>query len=260
LLLTRLISAAIMAPVAIAAAWYGNWPFIALVTVAGIALAWEWTRLTLGRMAPSGRILMAGAALLPLAGWLEPLRGVGLVVLTTILAALPPVPAGKRRFWAPLGALYILLPQFALIVIREQGRWLLLWVMFLVWATDSGAYFAGRAIGGPKLAPKISPKKTWAGLLGGMLAAALVGWAMRNGEGTHALHLAILSALLAVVAQAGDLAESALKRYFGVKDSSQLIPGHGGVFDRLDGLLAVAPVAAALTLIWPGGWDIFNGW
>jgi len=249
-----------MAPVAFAAAWFGNWPFIALVTAAGIALAWEWTRITFGQMTPSGRILMVAAALLPLAGWLEPMRGVALAGLGVILAALPPVPEGRSRFWAPLGAIYILLPQFALIVIREQGRWLLLWVLFLVWATDSGAYFAGRLIGGPKLAPKVSPKKTWAGLAGGMVAAALVGWSIRNGEGVAAWHLALISALLAVVAQAGDLAESALKRYFGVKDSSQLIPGHGGVFDRLDGLLAVAPVVAAMTLLWPGGWDIFNGW
>jgi phosphatidate cytidylyltransferase len=257
LLRTRILSALVLAPVAILAAWYGNWPFIALVTLAGVALAWEWTRLTQGAFTAGGRILMAGAALLPLAGWIEPWRGVALIALTCVLAGLPPA---RSRRWMPLGALYIMLPQFALIVIREQGRWLLLWVLFLVWATDSGAYFAGRLIGGPKLAPRISPKKTWAGLAGGMLCAALVGWAMRNGAMPGALHLAALSAGFAVLAQAGDLAESGLKRYFGVKDSSQLIPGHGGVFDRLDGLLAVAPAVAAMTLLWPGGWDIFNGW
>jgi phosphatidate cytidylyltransferase len=148
----------------------------------------------------------------------------------------------------------------ALITIREQGRGPLLWVLFLVWATDSGAYFAGRAIGGPKLAPRISPKKTWAGLAGGMLAAALVGWAMQNGVMPGAWRLAAASAALAVVAQAGDLAESGLKRYFGVKDSSQLIPGHGGVLDRLDGLLAVAPAVAVLALISPNGWNDIYGW
>jgi phosphatidate cytidylyltransferase len=260
LLKQRILSALLLAPIAIAAAWYGNWPFLALATLAGIALAWEWSRLCYGRFTAGGRILAAGAGLLPLTVWLEPKRGLALIGVTLVVSCLPPVPQGRSRWWLALGSVYILLPQLALIAIREQGRWLLLWTLFLVWATDSGAYFAGRLIGGPKLAPSISPKKTWAGLAGGMAAAALVGWAVRQGQMPGALHLAALSAGMAVLAQAGDLAESGLKRHFGVKDTSQLIPGHGGVFDRLDGLLAVAPAVAALALLWPGGWDIINGW
>lgn len=249
-----------MIPVALGAAWSGNWAFVALMTAAGIALGWEWSKLCLGKFTAGGRILAAGAGLLPLAGWLNPVQGLLLIAATALLATVPPVPEGRKRFWMPLGAVYIMLPQLALITIREQGRGPLLWVLFLVWATDSGAYFAGRAIGGPKLAPRISPKKTWAGLVGGMVCAALVGWAMKNGVAPGAWRLAAASAALAVVAQAGDLAESGLKRYFGVKDSSQLIPGHGGVLDRLDGLLAVAPAVAALALISPDGWNEIYGW
>jgi phosphatidate cytidylyltransferase len=260
MLKTRILSALVMIPVALGAAWYGNWAWVALMTVAGVALAWEWARITQGSFTIGGRILAAGAVLMPLTGWLNPLQGLLLILGTAVLAALPPVPAGRRRLWMPLGAVYIMLPQLALITIREQGRGPLLWVLFLVWATDSGAYFAGRAIGGPKLAPRISPKKTWAGLVGGMLAAGLVGWAMKDGVAPAAWRLAAISAVLAVVAQAGDLAESGLKRYFGVKDSSQLIPGHGGVLDRLDGLLAVAPAVAALAFVAPGGWNEIYGW
>jgi phosphatidate cytidylyltransferase len=260
LLKTRILSALVMIPVALGAAWWGNWAFVALMTAAGIALGWEWSKLCLGSFTAGGRIFAVGAGLLPLAGWLNPLQGLLLIAATALLAGLPPVPEGRRRFWMPLGAVYIMLPQLALITIREQGRGPLLWVLFLVWATDSGAYFAGRAIGGPKLAPRISPKKTWAGLVGGMICAALVGWAMKNGVMPGAWRLAAASAALAVVAQAGDLAESGLKRYFGVKDSSQLIPGHGGVLDRLDGLLAVAPAVAALALLSPGGWNEIYGW
>ena len=248
-----------MAPVAILAAWYGGIYFVALATLAGVGMAWEWTRLTQGAVTAGGGILMLGAALVPVTGWGDPMRGAALIVAIGALSCLPPVRA-RPRWWMGAGALYIMLPQLALIVIREQGRWLLLWVLFLVWATDSAAYFAGRLIGGPKLAPRLSPKKTWAGLAGGMLGAAMVGWFLRQGAMPGALHLAALSAGFAVLAQAGDLAESGLKRYFGVKDSSRLIPGHGGVLDRLDGLLAVAPAVAAMTLLWPGGWDIFNGW
>ena len=202
----RVLSALVMAPVALAAAWYGSYAFLALVTLAGIALAWEWTRLCYGGFIPGGRVLMVAAALLPVIAWLEPVRGMILIAASILLVCLPPVPDGKRRGWMALGAVYILLPQLALIAIREQGRMLLLWTLFLVWATDSGAYFAGRLIGGPKLAPRLSPKKTWAGLAGGMAMAAAVGWAMRQGEMSNAAHLALLSAGLAVLAQAGDLA------------------------------------------------------
>jgi phosphatidate cytidylyltransferase len=132
----------------------------------------------------------------------------------------------------------------------HTGRATLFWVLAVVWATDIGAYVVGRALGGPRLAPRWSPHKTWAGLAGGVVCAALTGWATAAWlETSPALAVALVSAGLAVIEQFGDLAESVAKRRFGVKDSSGLIPGHGGLLDRLDGLLAVIPVVALLTLI-----------
>jgi phosphatidate cytidylyltransferase len=142
----------------------------------------------------------------------------------------------------------------------QGGLAAILWLMASVWATDTGAYFAGRLIGGPKLAPRLSPNKTWAGLTGAMVAAALVGWAaaLLVPQGPPARVLAAAGAGLAIVAQAGDLLESWIKRHFGAKDSSRLIPGHGGLFDRVDGLLTAAVALAAfqwstggLMLSWP---------
>ena len=131
-----------------------------------------------------------------------------------------------------------------------DGRPTLLWLLAVVWATDIGAYAVGRTLGGPRLAPRWSPRKTWAGLVGGVLCAALAGWATAAWLGiSAALPLVLLSAGLAIVEQFGDLAESLAKRRFGVKDTSGLIPGHGGLLDRLDGLLAVVPAVALLTVI-----------
>jgi phosphatidate cytidylyltransferase len=155
--------------------------------------------------------------------------------------------------WTALGALWVALPCVSLLWLAgegQTGRATLLWVLAVVWATDIGAYTIGKRLGGPRLAPRWSPRKTWAGLGGGMLCAASTGWATAGWLGVSpALPLVVVSAGLAIVEQFGDLAESAAKRRFGVKDSSGLIPGHGGLLDRLDGLLAVIPVVALLTLI-----------
>ena len=140
--------------------------------------------------------------------------------------------------------LYAIPPAIALIFVREQaerGLLLTLWTLAIVWATDIGAYFAGRAIGGPKLAPRLSPNKTWAGLIGGMIAAAVVG-ALIAWQGDLPAFCWITGGGLAVAAQMGDLFESWLKRRSGVKDSGKLLPGHGGVLDRLDGVVPVAVV------------------
>jgi phosphatidate cytidylyltransferase len=130
------------------------------------------------------------------------------------------------------------------------GRATLLWVLAVVWATDIGAYVSGKMLGGPRLAPRWSPRKTWAGLAGGTVCAALSGWATAVWLGiSPAFPVVLISAALAIVEQFGDLAQSIAKRRFGVKDSSGLIPGHGGLLDRLDGLLAVIPVVALMTLV-----------
>ena len=134
---------------------------------------------------------------------------------------------------------------------------MLLWMLAVVWATDIGAYAAGRTLGGPRLAPRWSPRKTWAGLIGGIFCAALAGWAAaRLLELPSALPLVLVSAGLAIIGQFGDLAELMAKRRFGVKDTSGLIPGHGGLLDRLDGLLAVIPAVALLTVI--GGGSVLS--
>jgi len=155
--------------------------------------------------------------------------------------------------WMVAGFGYALIPALALLWIRERGEHkleLLLWVFIVTWATDIGAYFAGRTIGGPKLAPAISPNKTWAGLAGGMIAAGLLGGAWVVALGLPRL-LLLLAPLFAIGAQLGDLFESGLKRRAGVKDSGTWLPGHGGLLDRLDGLVPVAMLTAGFMLV---GW------
>lgn len=161
--------------------------------------------------------------------------------------------AGWGFGWKAAGFIYALLPALSLLWIRDRaphGLELLLWIFIVTWTTDIGAYFAGRAIGGPKLAPKISPNKTIAGLFGGMVSAALAGYAWAELTSLSAV-LFWLAPLLSLAAQAGDLFESWMKRKAGVKDSGNWLPGHGGALDRLDGLVVVATLTAALQI---GGW------
>jgi len=158
----------------------------------------------------------------------------------------------RRRTMAG-GFLYIALPAFALLVLSWVWFWIIFWVMIVTWATDICAYFAGRSIGGPKLAPKLSPNKTWAGLIGGMAGAALFGYAAATYLDLGA-PFTFIGAPMGALAQSGDLYESWLKRRAGVKDSGSLLPGHGGVLDRLDGLLPVAFVTFLILAagLWPG--------
>ena len=158
--------------------------------------------------------------------------------------------AGWGIGWQVAGFLYALVPALALLWIRDrapQGLELLLWVFIVTWSTDIGAFFAGRAIGGPRLSPSISPNKTIAGLVGGMLSAALAGYAWAELTSLSAA-LFVLAPVFAVAAQAGDLFESGLKRRAGVKDSGSWLPGHGGALDRLDGLVVVATLTATAQL------------
>jgi len=160
---------------------------------------------------------------------------------------------GDVAHWLALGALWVALPCVLLLWLAGTdgaGRVTLLWIFAVVWSTDIGAYAIGRGVGGPRLAPHWSPGKTWAGLIGGTGCAALAGLGTARVLGISAvLPLVLMSAGLAIVEQFGDLAESVAKRRFGVKDTSGLIPGHGGLLDRLDGLLAVIPAVALLALI-----------
>jgi phosphatidate cytidylyltransferase len=169
------------------------------------------------------------------------------VLIGTILTGL--LSFGRHGFLSSAGVVFTALPGIALLWLRRDeplGVQAVFFIIGAVVATDVGAYFSGRLLGGPKLWPQISPNKTWAGLLGGVTAAALVGAAVaRWVPGASLLHLMAAGAGLAVAAQAGDLAESALKRRFGTKDASALIPGHGGFMDRVDGLSTAAMIAAA---------------
>lgn len=210
----RIISAAILAPLVLAIIGCGGLVFNALIIAAAIIMAFEWHDMTV----------------------------VNAHGQTT----------HQEKYWQGAGILYILLPCISLIALRERdhGLTIILWMLAVVWATDIAAYFAGRSIGGPKLAPGISPNKTWAGLIGGIVAASLAGFiAALLVSSPNTGWIIVLSGLLAVVAQAGDLLESSLKRYFGIKDSGTIIPGHGGLLDRVDGVMTTAPIVGLIVLL-----------
>jgi phosphatidate cytidylyltransferase len=247
----------VLAPIAVAAAWFGS-PWLPIVTaVAAAGMAWEWARLCRGGgVGVSGAVLVLAVVLAVVTA-----ATAGVVAAVVVCGIGVPVVlwtgSGERDREPQLlafGALWVGLPCVLLLWLAEgAGRHTLLWIFAVVWATDIGAYVVGRQLGGPRLAPRWSPRKTWAGLIGGAGCAALAGWATARLLGVSpVLPLVTVSAGLAIVGQFGDLAESVAKRRFGVKDSSGLIPGHGGLLDRLDGLLAVVPAVALLTLIGGG--------
>lgn len=255
----RVVSAVVLAPLVLLAL-YAGWPYAdALLVVAGTIMAWETARMLAPRRSRGLEWLTPGciALALTLVVFGQPAGGFALVVVAALALA-----AGLRTAnGILLGSFLVYLTTgcLAFIWLRQLPEFGLAAIAVLlasVWATDIGAYFTGRSLGGPKLAPRLSPKKTWSGLLGGMVgagvAAGLVAWGLPgteqvlNGAGSPAF--VALGAALAVISQAGDLLESALKRYAGVKDASNLIPGHGGVLDRADGLLSASPALALV--IW----------
>jgi phosphatidate cytidylyltransferase len=255
-LLLRVASAAVLGPLVLGAVWLGGMWLLALVLLGAAVMAWEWAGLATG-----GRFGAVGALTIATALGAAALAGLGAGAGRALLAAAAgailvlAAAAGSRRA-EPLrtagGALWLTLGSIAFLALGGlpvAGRATLLWLLFVVWTNDITAYACGRAIGGPKLAPSISPNKTWAGFFGGVLGAGLVGGlaSRLSGEGSP-VALMLTSLLLGVAAQLGDLAESSAKRHFGVKDSSRLIPGHGGLLDRVDGLLAASVLAGAVTL------------
>lgn len=207
----RILSATLLAALLLVDLWLGSWWFLALLIVGGVLVFREYARL--------------------------------------VFAMTPQTLA--RAVWLIGGVIYIGLALHGLWRVRavDEGLYLAVWLFFVVWATDVGGYLFGRLIGGPKVAPAISPSKTWAGVIGGIICASVIMFAFRRfsgwpegagGVGGVALLSVGLGALFAVLAQAGDFFESWMKRRAGVKDSGSLIPGHGGLFDRIDGLLPVA--------------------
>ncbi len=242
--------------VAIAAIWLGGLAFSLLVALGVCLILWEWGAMhnsPAGWRLPGLLLLLAITAQAHLGQPQHALALLAIVAALTLIAArLAKLPAGRRL---TAGLLYAGLPAIALITLRSNpnGFHLVLWTMGIVWATDIFAYFAGRAIGGPKLWPALSPNKTWAGLIGGMAGAAIVAaiyghfaafpqrWPL----------LLLIGAGLAAVAQSGDLFESWLKRRAGVKDSGRILASHGGVMDRVDGLIPVAILVALWAALQP---------
>jgi len=245
-LLMRVAAALVMAPVAIGAAYAGGWWWITLVTLATIGLYVEWLAVV-GAARNKGAVI-AGVGALTLSGWglafdrIEAsllMLAIGLVNVGAL--------SGQLRRWTIAGFLYAAIAQLASIVVRldqAQGLAALILVLLVVWATDIGGYFAGRAIGGPKLWLRVSPKKTWAGALGGFAASLVVAAGFAALGFGKIWPMLLLAAVLSIASQFGDLFESAVKRHFGVKDSSHIIPGHGGLMDRLDGFVAAIALAA----------------
>jgi phosphatidate cytidylyltransferase len=252
----RVGSALVLAPLAIATAYLGGWPFALFWGVAAVGVLWEWTSL----VAPGDQrsVLLAGGAALALTIALAASGHVlaALIVLAMGALAAAALAVAERRAWVAGGIPYAGALAIAPIVLRsdgEEGFLALIFLFAVVWMTDIGAYFVGRAVGGPKLMPQVSPKKTWAGTLGGLLAAVAVAIAVAKLASLTAwFAFAMLAVVLSLSAQAGDLFESFLKRRFGAKDSSHLIPGHGGLMDRLDGFVT-ASLAAVLIGLARGG-------
>ena len=235
-----------LAPAAIAIAYAGGWLWIGLVTMAAIGLYVEW--LMIVGAARECRVIATGVAALVVAGFCLAFGRIdaALVVLVLGLVAVALLSAGAARLDRG-GFCYAAAAEIASVLVRLDQVWgfvALILVLLVVWVTDIGGYFAGRGIGGPKLWPRVSPKKTWAGAIGGFAVSLgrcrrICGLRFRQCRAAAAA-----GAVLSIASQLGDLFESAVKRRFGVKDSSQIIPGHGGLLDRLDGFVAAIVLAA----------------
>ena len=255
-LLMRVIAALVLAPLAIAIAYIGGWLWTALVTSAAIGLYVEW--LTIVGAARQMRVVASGVVALAIAGMCLAAGRidascVALVLGLAAVALLSP----ERRHWNAAGFGYAAAAEIASVLVRldqTYGFVALILILLVVWATDIGGYFAGRGIGGPKLWPRVSPKKTWAGAIGGFAASLVVALGFAAFGLGKTGPILLLGAVLSIASQFGDLFESAVKRRFGVKDSSHIIPGHGGLLDRLDGFVAAVVMAAILGFL-RGGVD-----
>jgi phosphatidate cytidylyltransferase len=250
----RVISALVMLPLAIAAVWVGGIAFSVLLGVAAAAMCWELSSLCGEKWSPVTLLAMGVGAVAPILASVVGFDIAAIVVGAGTLAILIfcLVRRSANTVILLTGVPYIVLGIAAAVWLRglpDTGLLTLLWLIGVVVATDVGAYFTGRAIGGPKLAPIISPNKTWSGLAGGAMLAGCVGLFVGVGSSEAAPGaVTAASVILAVVSQMGDLLESAVKRHFGVKDASTLIPGHGGFLDRFDGYLTVMPAAALMSV------------
>jgi phosphatidate cytidylyltransferase len=262
----RIVSAIILAPLVLGCVCLGGWVFSVLCAAAAAGVLWEWTRLVVGDA--DARVLLPGlaalAAALLLAGFGEPGAAAGMIVIGAVLAggvvAAWPLrfPARNPPLWAAAGVIYAGTAFIGPALLRRDpalGLTAVLFVALSVWGTDIFAYGTGRAIGGPLLWPQVSPNKTWAGAVGGLIGGVVAGTLVAYASGIERLAmLGLIASMLSILTQAGDLFESAVKRRFGAKDTGGLIPGHGGLMDRLDGFL-VAALAALLIGVLRQGTD-----
>ncbi len=257
-LLLRVVSAAVLAPLALVAAYIGGLPFALFWGIAALVVLWEWMTLVVG---PNYRLLVlscaAAIAVADFLAWLgRPVTALFMVGLGALAGAI--FAPSERRLWVIAGAGYAGGMVLAPVFLRADagfGFAAILLVFAIVWTTDVLGYFAGRAFGGPKLWPAVSPKKTWSGAIAGTVGAVVVALLVAAQFGSFdRIAIIAVALLLSIMAQAGDLFESWVKRRFDAKDSSHIIPGHGGVMDRLDGFWAAAVVGCVVGLL-RGGFD-----
>jgi phosphatidate cytidylyltransferase len=249
-LLKRIISALVMLPIAIFIILSGGVPFFILISLLTILVLSEWNGICENKPISLlfGVQALCGVLLMYQIYWGSPYIEISIASSLVSIIAVSYIVKAKVR-WALMGFLYAVIPSISFFLIHQQsGGLVVLWMMIVIWSMDTGAYFAGKNIGGPKMAPKISPNKTWSGLIGGTLTAMALGWVyvffVKDNNiplFDNVTILLFLSGFFAILSQIGDLAESAVKRHFSIKDSGSLIPGHGGIMDRIDGVLFVAP-------------------
>jgi phosphatidate cytidylyltransferase len=263
-------SALVLAPIVLGAVWLGGAAFLGLLIIVGPLMALEWARLA----APDGAawreqvtLTIGVIAYLLTLGLGDSGLALSLLLTTCGLTLAMSIWRGTPLIRPIVGFAYVGGAVAAFAWLRgdtDIGRLTIIWLLGVVWATDIGAYFVGRTIGGPKMAPKLSPNKTWSGLIGGMVSAAFVGILVFLFAGlesvavtvTSVVALSIFAALVALLSQAGDVFESSMKRQAGVKDSGTIIPGHGGILDRVDGLMFAATFVALVIV----ATHYFVGW
>jgi phosphatidate cytidylyltransferase len=249
----RIASAVVLGALALAAVIASPWTFAALVIASGVTVAWEWGRLVRGTSF-DGIAMIQAAAVAAIAAFLNLSRpDLALVAAAAALIGTGALGLSSRNTlgWSLLGLAYSVLPAWCLVWLRSDETWgatALLYLFAVAWTTDTASFAGGKLIGGARFAPKISPRKTWSGLIIGTLTPALVGYGFAVALDTSPWQLVLVSIAIAAACQVGDLSESAVKRRFGAKDMSNLIPGHGGLLDRIDGLLIAAIAAAMIAL------------
>jgi len=257
-LMLRVVSSLVLAPVAIAAAYFGGVAFIAFWAIAALAVLWEWDTLVCAHdrnpVLATGALALAGATLLLALGR----SGIAAALIALGFFGVAALASKVRAVWCATGLVYAAAILIAPVLLRRDpdlGFAAILFLFVIVWLTDITAYFVGRAAGGPKLMPRVSPNKTWSGAIAGTVASMIGGVIVASQFDIGGLAaVAVVAFVLSVVSQVGDLAESAVKRQFNAKDASQLIPGHGGLMDRLDGFVAAA-AAGVLIGTAHGGFD-----